>query len=347
MLFHGYKMQDLLYYFPEGHQEHKSQGHLEGPERVDVLKQALERTGWWAPYPKVNPIIVPSSVMYSVHHPDYLKFLSNAGNNHQWLDQDTYITPSTYNLAVNTAGGSAALSESVWKRNSRYGFALNRPPGHHACPKRAMGFCFINHIAVSAEYLIQKYRAKKLAIIDLDLHHGNGTQEIFWEREDVFYISLHQSPLFPQSGELSEIGEGKGLRKTANFPLPPGSGDQAYQTIFDELIFLLLEDFMPEMVLVSFGSDPHWKDPLGHLLLSAGVLNRISSQLVNWVDKYAKGRIAVYLEGGYDLDSLIACSHAIIASLLKKKFIDPLGPSPRVEGNSWKGMFETAKYLWK
>ena len=166
-----------------------------------------------------------------------------------------------------------------------------------------MGFCLLNNIALAAEYLLQVEGARRLAIVDLDLHHGNGTQDAFWRRGEVLFISTHQSPLYPGTGMISERGAGGGLGANANLPLPPLSGDSAFQAAMGEVILPLLDRFAPEMLLVSVGFDPHWRDPLGHLLLSAGAFAGLIASLEDWAGQHAGGHIALVLEGGYDLEA--------------------------------------------
>jgi acetoin utilization deacetylase AcuC-like enzyme len=227
------------------------------------------------------------------------------------------------------------------------GFALTRPPGHHAGPERGMGFCLLNNIAIAAEFLCQKQAARRIAIIDLDLHHGNGTQDIFWRRKDVFYFSTHQSPLYPGTGQVDEIGAGPGEGYTANFPLPPGTGDQGFLAIMESLILPLLDRFSPEIILVSAGFDSHWRDPFGHLQLSAAGYGKLISNLVNWADQHCAGRIAFFLEGGYDLEASAACAQALVSVVRQIPWQDPLGPTPLFEGKSWQIVARQAKDLWK
>jgi acetoin utilization deacetylase AcuC-like enzyme len=224
-----------------------------------------------------------------------------------------------------------------------------------------MGFCLLNNIAIATQallqppsgqeagegdYLADRRKAHRLAIVDLDLHHGNGTQDIFWRRDDVLFISVHQSPLFPGTGWYDEIGAGPGEGYTVNIPMPPGTGDAGYEATMIEVILPLLSRYEPEMILVSYGFDPHWRDPLGYLMLSASTYGRLISQLADYVDLHCHGRIALFLEGGYDLEAASACSQAVMAALLGRDFNDPLGPSPRPEGKSWQSVVRQVKEIW-
>jgi acetoin utilization deacetylase AcuC-like enzyme len=209
-----------------------------------------------------------------------------------------------------------------------------------------MGFCLLNSIALATQYLVQQGGAKRVAIVDLDLHHGNGTQDIFWRRGDVLYISTHQSPLYPGSGELDETGAGPGRGATANFPLPPGTGDNGFKEVMDGLILPLLSRYQAEMVLVSYGFDPHWRDPLGSLQLSAKGYGDLVASLAAWADKACDGKVALFLEGGYDLDAAATCSQAVVAALLGEAWDDPIGPSPRPEGKSWQSVVRYAREMW-
>ncbi len=340
------KVNDLVVFYPDGHQEHLEMGHPERPERVEAIRNALREKGWWDIYPQTKPVVLDRNILESVHTRAYLSMLEDVSKHAAHLDMDTYTTPASWKLALNAAGGAVAVASQVWRRVSRRGIALTRPPGHHATTDQGMGFCLINNIAVAAQYLIQVEGASRLAIIDLDLHHGNGTQDIFWHRGDVFYFSTHQSPLYPGSGSEEETGHGAGERTTANFPLPPGSGDKAFLSIMDSLILPLLKGYDPEMILVSFGFDPHWRDPLGSLLLSAAGYGKLIERLTNYADENAQGKIALFLEGGYDLDAGAACSQAAVAALIAQQYDDPLGPSPQEESRYWMVMAQRAREIW-
>ncbi len=339
-------MNDMVWYYPEGHQAHAEFGHPERPERVEVIRSVLMEAGVWELYPVLPPVTISLDVQESIHTPQYLKTLKNVSAQGRRLDMDTYTTPSSWEIAWNTVGGAVAVAKSVWHRDAKRGFALTRPPGHHATTNRGMGFCLLNNVALAAEYLLQSEGAKRLAIVDLDLHHGNGTQDIFWTRDDVLYISTHQYPHYPGSGILSEIGVGRGEGRTANFPMPPRSGDKAYEAVMSEAILPILERNTPDMIMVSYGFDTHWRDPLGNVLLSAAGYHRIMSQLTNWADKNCQGRIALFLEGGYDLEAASVCTEGVVMALLGRDWEDSLGLSPVSELNNWQEMLSKAKKMW-
>lgn len=259
---------------------------------------------------------------------------------------DTYTTKTSWGLALQAAGGAISVANSVWRGEAQRGFALTRPPGHHATRDRGMGFCLLNNVAIAAEYLLQEEGAERLAIVDFDLHHGNGTQDIFWDRGDVFYFSTHQYPHYPGSGRVDETGVGRGTARTANFPMPAMSGDEAFTAVLEEAILPLLLQFHPDMILVSYGFDTHWRDPLGYILLSANGYRNLILRLVEFVDKNCGGRIALFLEGGYDLEAAKACTMGVISGLINQDWSDPLGPSPKSETDSFRAMLEQAKGIW-
>jgi acetoin utilization deacetylase AcuC-like enzyme len=339
-------MEEFVYFYPEGHEKHYEQGHPERPERVEVIRDALQKEGIWDPYPKLVPIDLSDGLYKSVHSAAYLNLLELTCKRGGHLDMDTYTTPATWELAHRAAGGAAAIASAIWEGKAQRGFALTRPPGHHATHGQGMGFCLLNNIAIAAEYLIQNYGVEKLAIVDLDLHHGNGTQDIFWVRDDVFYLSLHQYPFYPGTGGVEEIGKGAGEGWTANFPLSAGSGDTAYTAIMEELILPLLDQHMPQMLLVSYGFDTHWLDPLGQLMLTANGYGNLIKKLCSWADNHCIGKICLFLEGGYDLNAARACSLAIINAMLGKSWEDPY-PCPYKESDSWQSLLARAHIIWR
>ena len=340
-------MDELAYYYPVGHEGHASPQHAEQPARILAIQSGLEKIACWAPFPKLEPSEVSGDVLANIHEPAYLKKLLSACEQGAWYDMDTYLTPQSWNIAHRTAGGAIATARAVWTRQVKSGFALCRPPGHHATAHQAMGFCLLNNIALAAEDLIAVHGAERLAIIDLDLHHGNGTQDIFWHRRDVFYISTHQSPLYPGTGAVGDIGGGVGEGYTMNIPLPPGTGNEGFATAMEELIIPALDRYKPEMILISAGFDPHWRDPLGYLQLSARSYGDLIGKLRKWAENNSLGRIALFLEGGYDFPALEACGQACVSALLGLEWQDSLGESPYQETDRWKQVLLAAKSIWQ
>jgi acetoin utilization deacetylase AcuC-like enzyme len=276
-----------------------------------------------------------------------LEAIQEYGELERDYDADTYLTKETWRLALQAAGGAAATSAAVWNREAETGFALCRPPGHHATRTQPMGFCLLNNVALAAQSLIANHGAKRVAILDLDVHHGNGTQDIFYARNDVLFCSTQQLPLWPGTGRLEERGEGAGLGYTANLPLPPFSGDRAFGAAYGEFFPALLDKFEPEMLLVSFGFDSHWKDPLANLLVSASGYAQAVGSLRSWAEKNCNGRIALVLEGGYDLNAAAACGLAATQALRGLPISDAVGPAPLPEGDRWKAVLDKASEVWE
>jgi len=318
-------MEDLILFYPENHQLHAYPNHPERPERIEVIRQKFEESGIWDHSGFVESANIPQSVLYSIHYEEHVQRVQQASQQGRSLDSDTYLTTASWRLALNAAGGGIAVADAVFTRKARYGFALCRPPGHHATPNRAMGFCLLNNVALAAEYILQNHDAKKIAIVDIDLHHGNGTQDIFYHRGEVFYCSIHQYPLYPMTGLASEIGTGEGKGTNLNIPFPPHAGDEARQAAWDLAILPLLEEFHPDMLLVSVGFDAHWAE---------------------FAEHYCQGRMAVFLEGGYDLGAGAACALAVAQSLLGQEWEDEIGPSPIPEDPFWESRLQGVLKQW-
>jgi len=338
-------MDEMVYFYPDGHEAHFEGGHPERPERVETIRSALQNAGIWEEYPKLAHLELGEEIYTAIHSPAYLTLLELTCKRSGHLDMDTYTTPATWQLARRTAGGAASLATSIWEGKAKRGFALTRPPGHHAMHGQGMGFCLLNNVALAAQYLIQNFHVERLAIVDLDLHHGNGTQDIFWSRNDVFYISTHQAPFYPGTGHLEDVGEGDGAGWTANFPVPAGTGDGAFIKIMDDLILPLLDQQKPQIIMVSYGFDAHWMDPLGQLMLTASGYAHLINQLCSWADLHCEGKIGLFLEGGYDLNAGSACSLAVISSMLGKPWNDPY-PCPYSESSAWQLTLNRARSIW-
>ncbi|MCJ7717089.1 MAG: histone deacetylase [Anaerolineales bacterium] len=313
---------------------------------MEVIRSGLKEINLWDRFPQLSPVDLSDQLLSSIHDQEYLDILKQTSSLEKMLDPDTYTTRESWQLALNAAGGAAAIAESVWDRKSNCGFALTRPPGHHATASRGMGFCLLNNVAIAAEYILKEKGASRISILDLDLHHGNGTQDIFWNRPDVSYISLHQSPFYPGTGSLSEVGGGEGEGYTLNLPVPIRTGDRGFRSLVKEVVFPFLNEKKPEMLLISFGFDTHWRDPLGSLLLSASGIRQIFDDLRDWADNNCNGRLAVFLEGGYDLEAGRACGQAVVSSLVDQDWQDPLGSANLEEGEGWMQILSEAKTIW-
>lgn len=339
-------MEDLALFYPENHHLHASLDHPERPERVEAIRQSLEAAGLWDSRWLIEPADIPEVVLHSIHTPGHTSRVQLASQRGGSIDADTYVTNSSWHLALNAAGGAIAVGEAVFTRQAHRGFALCRPPGHHATPDRAMGFCLLNNIALAAEYLLKNHSAERIAILDIDLHHGNGTQDIFYHRPDVFFCSIHQYPLYPMTGVVSETGAGLGENTTLNIPFPPYAGDEARSAAWNLVIRPLLEEFEPEMLLVSAGFDAHWRDPLGNQLATANGYGEMIKQCSVFADEHCDGRLAVFLEGGYDLGAGAECARVVTQALLDQTWEDKIGPSPFPEDISWESRLQQVIRQW-
>jgi len=328
-------MDQLIYYYPVDHQEHALFGHPERPERVESIRRSLINYDLWDPFKKITEPEPVDEIFSLVHSPEYLIQIQNYSAAGKSLDLDTYLTEKSWKISHMTARGTAAVAGAVWDQKACSGFALARPPGHHAESSRGMGFCLLNNIAIAAEYLIQTRKAKRISIVDLDVHHGNGTQEIFYERSEVSYFSVHQFPFYPGTGSISETGSGPGRKTVKNIPIPAGSGDQVYTEILETHLIPFLIEMDPELVLVSIGFDLHWRDPIGGMLVSADQVYRFIKSLKEWVEVNCRGGLVLVLEGGYDLEAAGVCAAACSAALVDLYFQDSLGSAPHKENLEW------------
>lgn len=243
----------------------------------------------------------------------------------------TYVTPASQAAAWEAAGAVLALTEAVVSGAARAAFALVRPPGHHATPVRAMGFCLLNNAALAARRA-QALGFRRVLIADFDVHHGNGTQDVFEHDPEVLYLSTHQNGIYPGSGALHDTGDGPGLGSVVNLPLPSGAGDRAFAALTERLLVPLARRFGPDFIVVSAGYDAHWRDPLAGLQLSAAGYYDLAAALVGLADELCGGRIVFTLEGGYDPEALAGGVLASLAALCAAAPPpDALGPAPRPE----------------
>ena len=278
--------------------------HPESPERILVLNRMLEEesAGEFLP---VTPRPATEAEIAWIHERGYIDFLkATAGHELVALDADTAAGPKTYETALLAAGGLLSALDAILEGRVRNAMALVRPPGHHAEASRAMGFCFFNNVAIGAEYLVRRHGIRRVLIVDWDLHHGNGTQHAFYSRRDVLYFSTHQVPLYPGTGATRETGDGPGRGYNLNVPLRAGKGDEDFLYVFRKILSPIAAQFEPDFVLVSAGFDIGRGDPLGGMLVDREGFGLLAESLLAIAEQCCPGRVALVLEGGYDLPTL-------------------------------------------
>jgi acetoin utilization deacetylase AcuC-like enzyme len=240
---------------------------------------------------------------------------STAGRQYVRLDPDTHTCELSYETALYAAGGLLDTIDAVMDGRVNNGFAMVRPPGHHAESDRAMGFCLFNNVAIGARYLLEKYGLERVLVVDWDVHHGNGTQRSFYDDNRVLFISTHQYPCYPGTGPAGETGSGDGAGYTVNIPLPPGCGDAEYAAAFDRIVCPVARAFKPQFVLVSAGFDAHRDDPFAGMYVTEAGYTRLTSAVLEIAAESAGGRIAAVLEGGYNLEALASSVTAVVSTL--------------------------------
>jgi acetoin utilization deacetylase AcuC-like enzyme len=250
-----------------------------------------------------------------VHDPDYITRISELRERAVALDPDTYTSPETYEVALLAAGAAIDAVERTMSAAHMYTLAMMRPPGHHAEHAHAMGFCLFNNVAVAAAHARQALGAKRVAIMDYDVHHGNGTQHLFERDASVLYISTHQYPYYPGTGAVEEIGIGPGEGFTVNLPLESGGTDADFAHVFGRVALPVLRQFSPDLILLSAGFDAHERDPLATMRATEGGFAAMTMALRRVADECCKGRLALVTEGGYDLKALDASLQAVVATL--------------------------------
>ncbi|HUX07092.1 MAG TPA: histone deacetylase [Acidobacteriota bacterium] len=295
-------------------------GHPERPERLQAILGALERAPFSGSIIRFSefPARAPQS-LFPIHDKSYVEWVGRRiGEGARVLDYgDTGVCPRSWEAALRSADAAVDAADRVWNGELDRAFVAPRPPGHHAEAGRAMGFCIFNNIAVAAAWLLD-HDAQRVAIVDWDVHHGNGTQAAFYSNPRLLFISLHQYPHYPGSGGAAEKGAGDGLGTTLNIPMRPGSGDEHYLAAFEDMVIPALDDFEPEMILVSAGFDSHSRDPLSSIMLSTEFFGEMTQQLCAAANRHCKGRLVSVLEGGYDLTALSEASALHVETMLNE-----------------------------
>ena len=310
--------------------QHTQAGHPECAERLAEILDELETSGLLADLRRIDSRAATMEELLRAHTPEHVahvQALSESGGG--MADEDTYLTPASYQAARVAAGSLIDLTLAVIDGTVDNGFAFVRPPGHHATRSAAMGFCLFNNVALAAKAAQQERGLTRIAIIDFDAHHGNGTQEIFEGDPTVLYASTHQFPFYPGTGALREIEDGD---ITLNVPLPANVGDIGFLQLYYDVFPPVIRRFQPQIMLISAGYDCHWNDPFARLGLSQSGLARLSATLVALAQELCGGKIVFALEGGYDMRTLRhGAANSVRALLGRNDFTDSYGQSPRIE----------------
>jgi len=300
--------------------------HPESPSRLRVIMRELNKSGILENErcSLVEPEIASINDLELIHDSDYIQrirqFCRCGGG---VLDQgDTVVSSESYEVARLAAGGTVKAADLVMTGKYRNAFAFVRPPGHHAGPCYSMGFCVFNNVAVAAAHLLENFSLDRVLILDIDAHHGNGTQEIFYRSNRVLYVSLHEDPTeFPLTGFADEVGEDEGLGYTVNIPLPYGTGDRIYLRAFNEIAAPIINQYKPQFILVSTGFDNHYTDPVGNLYLSALSYAKIFDSVLESASKFCQGKLVTVLEGGYSLRFLGKLACAVTAKMAEIPYV--------------------------
>ncbi|MBI3020692.1 MAG: histone deacetylase [Candidatus Omnitrophica bacterium] len=292
-------------------------GHPERPERLEAICEHLRRTECWQNLTHLDPPRASREMLALVHPSHYIDAIERACRQGPTaLDPDTIASPGSWEAALRAVGAVTTAIDQLLDGSLNAAFCAVRPPGHHALADRATGFCLFNNVAIGARYAQRRHRLARILIVDWDVHHGNGTQAIFYDDPSVFYFSTHQFPFYPGTGARQEIGRGAGAGWTLNVPLPQGSGDAELLRAFQEELVPKALTFAPELVLISAGFDAHRDDPLAGLAATETGYAELTRIVRGIVDRSCRGRIVSVLEGGYDLRALGASVEAHLRELM-------------------------------
>ncbi len=312
--------------------QHITGNHPESPARLVAIMSHLRETGLL--YHLVEIPAIPATIedVSRVHSQRMITLVENlSARGGGRIDLDTLVSRRSFEAALYAAGGTIGAVQACLEGRVESCFALVRPPGHHATPRQPMGFCLFNNVAIAARWARDVAGLDRVCIVDFDVHHGNGTDDMFDTDESVFYVSLHQYPLYPGTGDWRRPTHVRGPSNNLNIPLPSDTGDQGYRRVFRELVEPAVRRFRPDLILVSAGYDAHWSDPLANLQLTLGTYCFISESLLTLSRELCPGRLVFSLEGGYDLDVLAHGVGTTFAALLGLPSSDPFGPARHPE----------------
>jgi len=321
-------------------------GHPECAERIGALLPLVEALAPEVTRLQARPATPDELAL--VHEPEYIKEVAaTQALPHFAFDADTPTSPRSYETARLAAGGFLVLLDAIMAGDVENGFALARPPGHHSESGRAMGFCFFNNIAVGAQYLRRRYGLGRVLIVDWDLHHGNGTQHMFESDPGVLYVSTHQFPYYPGSGNFGEVGTGEGEGYTVNLPFPAGFGDAEYRQAFERIVEPVARQYDPQFVLISAGFDAHARDPLGGMMVSEAGFGALARVLLDVATEHSQGRCAAILEGGYDLSAIRSSVHHVLAAFGGRLAADSRALPPSRAAAVLERVKKTQRRFWK
>jgi acetoin utilization deacetylase AcuC-like enzyme len=300
---------------------HDTGGHPESADRVAYAYSILNRAGMLEKIVAVKPRLASMEEIELVHKPEYIgrlrAFSSRGGGS---FGPDNIVSRGTFETALLAAGGTLSAVDAVLDRKVEGAYALVRPPGHHARPGEAMGFCFFNNIAICARYAAKKYGLSRILVVDWDEHHGNGTEEIFYNDNSVLYFSVHRDGNYPGTGQIDRVGEGKGAGFNINVPLPRRCNDDDYEYVFRQILQPLADEYNPELVLVSAGMDTHAKDPIGQMNMSGLGFSRLAAVILEIAGRCCGGASIFVLEGGYNLQALAEGVLAVVNTMVNWDF---------------------------
>ena len=310
--------------------EHDTGQHPENAGRLLNVINLLEKVNMTEQVVPVAPRAATIDELAKVHSKYYISQVESiARMGTGWLNADTSVSPASYEVALHAAGGLINAVDAVMAGEVASAFALVRPPGHHATRSEALGFCLFNNIAVAARHAIDSYQLERTLIVDFDVHHGNGTQDTFYEDSRVLYFSTHQYPFYPGTGRVDEIGASQGERATVNVPMPAWCGDEEYLRVFKEILIPVARRFQPQIIMVSAGYDAHWGDQISLMQVSVTGFSEMVRILKMLADELCQGRLVFTLEGGYLYEALASSIKATLDVLSgNSDIVDPLGKPP-------------------
>ena len=301
--------------------EHDTRGHPEQAARITAIENELSARGWLG-WERLHSPAVARDVLTAVHPEGYVAALERfAANGGGQLDLDTIVSERSFEAALHAAGGAVRLAEMLVSREASCGFSAHRPPGHHAIRNRGMGFCLFNNVAVGAQYALEHLGLERVMVFDWDVHHGNGTNDIFHTSNQLLFVSIHQSPLYPGTGPARDVGSGAGEGYTVNLPVPPGADDALYVSLVQHVVVPLAEAFDPQLLLISAGYDAHIADPLAECEVTEAGYDAMTRSIVRSCDERSVP-VGCVLEGGY---ALTALARSVATTL--EALVEPLGPA--------------------